>query len=180
MSKSRNINTIILCGFMGCGKTSLSQKLEKNSVGWDFIDLDDHILEKYAKSKGYSKLGDYIRGEGEQCFRENETSEIEKLLERKTKQVISLGGGSLSDQNYERISQSGALLFWLNTNFSACWERIKGDKNRPFAQKSESEVFALYQSRVGNYSKSAIQMDTECQNSIESMEDLLEMLNKID
>ena len=39
--------SIILCGFMGCGKTTVGKRAAK-LLKWDFYDLDLYIEEKHG------------------------------------------------------------------------------------------------------------------------------------
>ena len=41
--------TLFLCGFMGCGKTALSEQLSKK-LSCDSVDMDDYIVEKAGMS----------------------------------------------------------------------------------------------------------------------------------
>lgn len=155
-----------ICGFSGCGKSYLLQKLKTEALfkGYDFIDLDDYIFEKYAAS--YKSLGDFIRAEGFERFRSLELESIQEIT-MKPQYILALGGGSLSEKSMQALEKIKG--FWLNTKFEQCYERIKDDSNRPLSVKSKDELYELYQARTKNYEK---------YSSIGDVEDLLKLVKE--
>ena len=68
------MNHVILIGFMGCGKSSVGKALA-NAMGIPFVDTDGMIEEQAGR-----KINDIFREDGEEYFRELETSVLKQLL----------------------------------------------------------------------------------------------------
>lgn len=153
------INKIYLCGFMGCGKSTLMKKWSAEAESHEFKDLDEIIFSKFAR-KGESDLGEVIERIGWPAFRDAERCVAEEISEIKNGLVLSLGGGFLSDANLNFLKnlENSAVVF-LNTPFDVCFERIKNSKERPLAKKSRDELFELYQSRLENYEQAHVSLD---------------------
>lgn len=135
---------IYLCGFMGCGKTTIGKLLAKE-FDYSFIDLDEYITEKTGKS-----IPEIFEKHGEQYFRKLETTSISELTNNNL--VISTGGGALvSISNATKAKHHGRIIF-INTSFNICYNRISGDENRPLTKnKSKTELYDLYKKRIPYY-----------------------------
>lgn len=79
--------TIFLCGFMGCGKTTVGEILAKK-LGLPLIDTDAYIVEQEGKS-----IPDIFAQDGEPYFRKKEAEAIRTLCTQNA--VISCGGGAM-------------------------------------------------------------------------------------
>ena len=100
---------IILTGIMGCGKTTIANKLAF-MLGWGFLDLDSKI----EKITGLS-ISEVVNEKGIAGLRRQEASAIENLMSIRN-HVISLGGGALIDKkNRFRIHKMG-LLIWVDVS----------------------------------------------------------------
>ena len=88
MSK-KGTRQILLCGFMGCGKTSVGQALAFR-LKWDFLDTDTMI----EKRQGCS-IPQIFQQQGEEAFRQME-EETARLLGKRKNTVISTGGGFMN------------------------------------------------------------------------------------
>lgn len=139
---------VFLCGFMGCGKSTISAVLSK-SMGVSCCDTDALIVKKEGMS-----IPEIFEKKGEKYFREAETKVVEELGSYKG--VVACGGGlMLSDINSEIARKNGVVVF-LDTPFETCYERISGDKNRPIAvSKTRDELKALYDERYEKYLKNS-------------------------
>ena len=135
------MNHLYLCGFMGCGKSTVGKQLAKG-LGTRFLDLDDYIVEKAGKS-----IPEIFASQGEEAFRDWETKCLSELSQ-KPRMVIATGGGTLMrPQNVQAAKESGKIVF-LDIPFAECYRRIKGDENRPVAARSTlEELEALYNTR---------------------------------
>lgn len=135
------MENIFLCGFMGTGKTHVGKRLAK-TLQVEFFDIDKCIVAKEGCS-----IPAVFEKCGEARFREIET---QVLLEVSRSQgcVIATGGGILSKDENATIIKNSGTLFYLNTPFTTCYNRIKFDKNRPLAvTKSREELYELYIAR---------------------------------
>ena len=127
--------TIFLCGFMGCGKTTVGQILAKK-LGLPLIDTDAYIVQQEGKS-----IPDIFAQDGEPYFREKETAA-----------VISCGGGAMIKPENAAYAREHGIVVLLDESFDTCYQRIKGDTNRPIVQRStKEELHALFDQRASIY-----------------------------
>tara|TARA_R110002072_G_scaffold1989_2_gene16332 strand:- start:56327 stop:56851 length:525 start_codon:yes stop_codon:yes gene_type:complete len=148
---------ILICGFMGSGKTTLSKKwkeevLKEQKAQWEFADLDQIIFEKY-KEENETGLSEVILRLGWQKFREYESNELNRLLHDEDELVISLGGGSLeSKESRQNISKnSNVKMVFLDTSFEECWRRVSQEEGRPLVESGKDSLKELYESRLPQY-----------------------------
>ncbi|MBQ5330639.1 MAG: shikimate kinase [Oscillospiraceae bacterium] len=115
--------TVYLCGFMGCGKSTVGKLLAKN-LGQRFTDMDAYIVQCERMS-----IPDIFSFRGEEYFRDRETAAIEQLGLQGG--VIACGGGAmLREENAALAAHHGRTVF-IDVPFETCYERIKNDSNRP-------------------------------------------------
>lgn len=134
------MKTIFLCGFMGCGKSSLGRQLAKR-LGCPFIDLDRYIVEKQGKT-----IPEIFAERGEDFFRELETAALRNFSEQGGKVVATGGGALIRPENAQLCRKNGIVLF-IDVDFEVCYARIQGDKNRPLAAKPKEELRKLFRTR---------------------------------
>ena len=114
--------TIFLCGFMGCGKSTVGVKLAK-SLNVPFTDMDAYIEEQAGK-----KITEIFAEDGEEHFRDLETQAVWELASRDG--IIACGGGAmLRDINAQIAAEHGTVLF-LDVPFRMCWLRIANTDGR--------------------------------------------------
>lgn len=122
---------IFLCGFMGCGKSTIGRILAKK-LNCKCVDLD-----KYIEKKEGMTIPEIFKEKGEPYFRELETKALEEFAD--IGGVVATGGGALlSEHNGETAKKSGLVVF-IDTDFETCYERIKNDPHRPIAYSSTKE-----------------------------------------
>lgn len=140
---------IFLCGFMGCGKSTVGRKLA-SMLNCDFVDMDNYIEDIEGRS-----ISEIFASDGEKYFRDLETLTIKKFKNKGG--VIATGGGALlREENGLAAKQSGIPVF-IDTKFSVCYNRIKGDRKRPIAFNSTREQLKeLYDKRKGLYKKNSV------------------------
>ncbi|MCM1225807.1 MAG: shikimate kinase [Clostridium sp.] len=136
--------TVYLCGFMGCGKTTVGKKLAKLR-GCGYCDMDELIVKKAGMT-----IPEIFEKHGEPYFRQMETELIEEL--GSFKGIVSCGGGAmLSSKNGDIAKKNGVVVF-LDVPFNTCYYRISGDKNRPIAaSRTRSQLEELYNERYTKY-----------------------------
>ena len=137
---------IVLCGFMGSGKTTVGRKLAR-LTGLDFVDADQYLEAQEGK-----KISDIFAEHGEAYFRERESAYIRELSERDGI-VLSLGGGAvLRQENVEAVKQSG-LLIHLDTPYYRIVKNLSYSTSRPLLDKpdKQAETRRLYNARKGIY-----------------------------
>ncbi len=141
---------LILCGFMGCGKSTIGHRLAVLSHR-DFIDMD-----KFIESEQKMTITEIFSSLGEAAFRQMET-QAALSLSQKQGLVIACGGGTvLNPENVRLLKQSGTILF-LDTPLAALQERLKLDTHRPLLQRPDRREFIadLYQQRTPLYQQAA-------------------------
>lgn len=135
---------IYLCGFMGCGKTTVGRKLAQ-LMNYRFIDLDEYI----EKSEG-TTISDMFMNKGEEYFRAAETEAIKNCCTGNT--VVATGGGAMVNKvNADEAKKIGKVVF-LDVPFETCYNRIKNSKTRPLV-KTYEQLEKLYEERLSSYRK---------------------------
>lgn len=119
---------LILIGFMGSGKTTISQLLAQQ-YQLPVCDLDAEIV---AQS-GHTIPELFAQG-GEANFRRWETRVLKTVLAQPG--ILATGGGTpLAPANRELLRATGAPIVHLQANPMATLARIGDDPNRPLARQ---------------------------------------------
>ena len=165
-------NNIILIGFIGVGKGTISRAYAK-AYGVYNIDTDDLI-----ESKTNKEVKKIFERYGEEFFR-NLEQETAKWIEANVKStLISCGGGFYKVNNLKKL---GTVVL-LDASFEWIHKRLKNAKNskaklakRPLFQK-EKDAKKLYNERVEIYRQVAdVIVDVEKL----STKEILEQIHKI-
>lgn len=139
---------IFLCGFMGCGKSTVGKELAK-LMGTKFIDMDTYIEE----SEGMS-IPEIFAQKGEPYFREVEANTVVELS--KTNAVVGCGGGAMLNPTSAEVGRTHGQVVFLDVPFADCYERIQGDTNRPIVMNnSKEQLEEIYNQRHSVYEKNA-------------------------
>lgn len=138
---------IVLCGFMGSGKTVVGNELSK-IMGRKFVDTDELI----EKEQGVAVKAIFA-AHGEEYFRELEFECCKKAAELKNC-VVSTGGGALTfERNVEALKKSGKIVF-LDASFDVICARIGNSNNRPLF-RDRDKARELYNERKSKYLSAA-------------------------
>lgn len=138
------MKNIVLCGFMGCGKTTLAKRLAK-SFNMNLIDTDEEIVRAEGKT-----IAEIFETDGEPYFRALET-ELVKSLAKEENCVVSLGGGiAASEVNHPYLKQIGTVVL-LDCGINNTMKRILGDKRRPLTQNGAEDIKQRYYARMPVY-----------------------------
>jgi len=139
--------TIVLCGFMGCGKSTVGRVLARR-LGCDFIDMDSYIEARAGRA-----IPQIFSEDGEEGFRELEHRAARELAAKENTVVASGGGALLFARNVQAFSPC-AVVF-LDVPFEVCYRRIR-DSSRPLVrQNSREAMLALYERRRPLYLRAA-------------------------
>lgn len=112
---------IVLIGYRGTGKTTVAQ-IVALQLGREWIDADVEIELRAGKS-----IAAIFADDGENHFRDLETSVLAELLQ-KPDAVLALGGGVIvRESNRELIRSSGSVTVWLAAPAEVLHERILAD-----------------------------------------------------
>ncbi len=141
---------IMLIGFMGTGKSTVSQYLSQ-VLEMEEMDTDAMIVEKEG-----SAIADIFEKEGEEYFRNCESSTLVDLCSHERKMVSCGGGVVLRDENVSMMRQSGRIVL-LTAQPSTILERVKHSSERPLlnGQMTEEHIEALMHKREDKYRAAA-------------------------
>ena len=144
------MNNIILCGFMGCGKSTIGKIIAKKT-GKKFIDMDSYIEEKAEM-----KISEIFEKFGEASFRDMEHEACRELSEMKGMVIASGGGAFTFDRNVEVFKGKDKIVF-LNVALATIKYRLRNDKVRPLLQRPDKDkaMEELYNKRFPIYKKAA-------------------------
>lgn len=150
--------TIFLCGFMGCGKTTVGHTLAK-MLDLPLIDTDEEIV----KHEGMS-IPQIFEKNGEPYFRKIEAEIVRSLCTKNA--VIACGGGAmLNNDTALTVKNTGASIVLLDLSFEECYIRIKDDQNRPIVQKNtKQQLNEIFNNRASVYRSNAtvaVQLSSE-------------------
>jgi shikimate kinase len=142
---------IVICGFMGCGKSRVSWELARR-LDVPMVDLDTKIMAREERTPAQ-----LINEDGEAAFRLIESNTLRELLQADTAAVIALGGGAwIEKTNRDLIDQYSCISVWLDVPFAMCWERIKAAAGERPLGKTRQQALALYERRKPIYQLAAI------------------------
>lgn len=149
-SRARSGN-IILCGFMGCGKSSVGRRVAK-LMDRRFCDLDNYIEEKAGMT-----VTEIFAKEGEAGFRAREAQAVEEVASQKGMVIASGGGTVLAQRNVDAFHKHGGKILFLDVPVAALQERLKNDKRRPLLQVPDRRkvIAELYEKRCPLYRAAA-------------------------
>ena len=153
---NRQLHNLALIGFMGTGKSSVG-RMVADALHFTFLDTDDVIVARAGKS-----IAEIFERDGEGAFRELERGIVEELA-RRTKTVISTGGGlPVNDANLASL-KSHALLVCLWASPEKIWERVRGQTHRPLLRETDplAKIRALLESRAPYYRQADVLVNTE-------------------
>lgn len=156
--------TIVITGFMGCGKSEIARELARR-LDVPMIDLDDRITAGEGRTPAQ-----LITEAGEPAFRAVETNTLRQLLQTSEASVIALGGGAWIERaNRDLIHQYGCVSVWLDAPFAVCWERISASvDDRPLGKTIE-QAETRYNLRKPIYSLAMIHIPVTGSESVDQL-----------
>lgn len=141
---------LVLCGFMGSGKTTAGRKLAR-LMGLRFIDADHYLEEREGM-----KISEIFERFGETHFRGLEANYIKELAQEDGI-VLALGGGAvLRPENVAAVKATGLLLH-LDTPYFRIVKNLSYSTSRPLLQQGDkaAQTRKLYHARKGIYFSAA-------------------------
>mgnify|MGYP001613561707 FL=1 len=171
--KNIGMKNIVLTGFMGTGKSEVSQELSK-VLGWKVIDVDTEI-EKSQRMK----ITEIFKQSGEPRFRDIETEMIKNFSKNKNV-IISTGGGAvLRQENMDALRENGVIIC-LTATPETILKRISNNNDRPLLQVKDplKKIQELLEFRMPYYEKADIMIDTENKTPLEIAEEIIQKVSK--
>lgn len=163
---------ILLIGFMGTGKTSVSRELKK-ITNLPEIDMDKYIVDREKMS-----IAEIFDKFGEDYFRKVETECLKEILKNKGL-IVSCGGGVVvKDENVSYMKNRGKIVL-LTATPETVYERVKHSTERPILNNNMNVEFIgeLMEKRRERYLSVA---DIIIKTDNKSIEDIVkEILDKI-
>ena len=125
---------ILLIGFMGTGKSTISRRLHK-LLKMREVDTDAIIVEREGMS-----ISDIFAEKGEEAFRNMET-DLLRELKKERNLIISCGGGmALRDENAAIMKEAGTVV-WLTAKPETILKRVEHDDRRPLLRGNKNVPF---------------------------------------
>lgn len=122
--------TISLIGLPGSGKTTVGRQLSRR-LRVPFLDSDTVIEQQLGCS-----IREFFEREGEQRFRDIETSVIDELTQL-SDGVLSTGGGAVLRPENRAHLHGRTRVVYLNSSPDDLFRRLRHDKNRPLLQVAD-------------------------------------------
>ena len=148
LSKIKKKNICIM-GLMGSGKSIIGKDLSKY-LNLKFYDTDREIELKMKKN-----ISTIFKEEGESFFRDIELKVCTHLLTLENC-VISLGGGSIINQEIRNVINVNSYSIYLQVKLNNLLERVKSSKKRPLLNtklNKRETLQNLYKDRRKFYEK---------------------------
>lgn len=177
----REHTLIFLTGFSGSGKSTIGPLLA-NSLGYEFVDLDQSIEKNAGKS-----ITKIFAENGEEYFRALELRSLTELVEQK-RLVVSLGGGVLeNDPSYALIQKSGTMVY-LKSPSKTLARRLcnktdrpllKGERGRKLSREEiEEKITIILAKREPRYKSADITVETDVKRIGSTVEELTRKIER--
>lgn len=167
---------IVLIGFMGAGKTTVSDYLS-TMFDMDIIEMDQEITDREEMS-----IPDIFATYGEEYFRDLETNLLVELQDRKNV-IISCGGGTaLRENNVAEMKKNGRVVL-LTASPETIYERVKDSDDRPVlkGRKNVGGIAELMEQRREKYEAAAdIVVQTDHKTVLQVCEELVQRLSEME
>lgn len=135
---------------MGSGKSSVG-RLISGRLGFQFVDTDALIVQRAGM-----EIAQIFAREGEERFRDLETSVLESLAHRERCVIATGGGVVLRERNRELLRQLGFVVL-LAASDEVIFERVSRNTKRPLLQTENPRetVSAMLTARQPAYAAAA-------------------------
>ena len=167
---------IVLIGFMGAGKSTISAFL-RDALAMDVVEMDQVIAERERMS-----ISDIFEKHGELYFRDLETKLLVELQE-KTNTVVSCGGGvAMRECNVTEMKKNGKVVL-LTAKPETILDRVKDSDERPLlnGHKNVEYIADLMEARRAKYEAAAdIVVQTDGKSALEICEEMIRKLRSAD
>ena len=168
------MQSIILIGYRGTGKTTVSRKLA-DWLGISAFDTDVEVERRAGKS-----IVEIFDQDGETVFRDTEESVIAEILAQSAPFVLATGGGAiLRIGTRERLRQSGYVI-WLTATPEVILSRITNDTASQTMRPNltllpmQEEIVAVLEQRRRLYAETAhATLDTDSKTTDEIVKTIL-------
>ncbi|GGD65377.1 shikimate kinase [Paenibacillus nasutitermitis] len=166
-------NHIVLVGFMGTGKSTVSQQLAKR-LDCESVDVDCEIESREGQS-----IAEIFAGRGEEAFRQTETAVLVDVLGSRERKVVATGGGAVLDPRNCDMMLNHALVVALTADAHQIISRVSHDSSRPLLQGDlKLRVNRLLEDRKHAYDFADLTIDTTRLNVHEVVDAIIACLKQ--
>lgn len=175
MNRPATDDHILLVGFMGSGKSSVSRRLS-SMTGLSLIDVDQRI-----EALSHMDIPQIFKERGEEGFRKIETSTLAGLS-REGRSIVSCGGGIVCNPENRSILNSLGTVIFLDVPLEEAISRISNPSTRPMLS-GVRPVQDIYEERIPWYrevadividssNKNVYKVANECKAALEKRGEL--------
>ena len=168
---------IILLGYMGCGKSTIANRLSR-ITNIQTVDLDKIIDERTNLS-----INKIFEERGEIYFRNLEHQIFAELLNSPGELIIGLGGGTpCYANNHELLKGDDIVSIYLKASVETLFERLASNKSkRPLIADMDDEKMKEFIAkhlfdRSFYYNQAQYKVNIDGQTKDETTEDILDIL----
>lgn len=166
---------IYLIGFMGTGKTTISNYLHEK-YGLEQLEMDEQIVKDEGKS-----IAAIFAENGEEYFRQLETELLIKLKERDNL-VVSCGGGTaMRPCNVQEMKKRGCIVL-LDAKPETVYQRVRTSHDRPLLEGNMNVDYirGLMEARRPKYEEAAdITVKTDRRKAADICREIMERLGEL-
>lgn len=126
---------VLLCGYMGCGKSTIAKILgQKMQLG--AFDLDDLIETEAGLS-----IPEIFKSKGEVYFRKLEHRVFSEWMQNDKSFILALGGGTPAyANNHLLLNGENVVSFFLRASIDTLYDRLVSEhENRPLLTLAREE-----------------------------------------
>ena len=162
--------SLVLTGMMGVGKTTIGRRLAKK-LSYKFIDIDKLIEDKEGCS-----INQIFKNKSENYFRQLEIKMSLQEL-KKSRSVISLGGGAFLNNSIRRVVKNLSTSFWLDVDVDQLINRLKKANKRPllFNKNLKETINKIYLERKSIYNRADFKISCKSMKPDAIVEEILKL-----
>ena len=139
--------SIVLIGMAGVGKSTIGMALAED-LGFDFIDVDDYILQKDGK-----RIQEIIDSEGEEALLQVEKRRMFEI--QLPRMIVAPGGSIIYHHGLMDYLKGNAVLVYLDDSFKNIEAKLVGGLDRGIVGLRYKTLRQIYEERRPLYFKYA-------------------------
>lgn len=164
---------LILTGFMGVGKSSVG-KIIANSLGYEFLDTDEIIVEREKMS-----INRIFEEKGENYFRNLESKIIKEISAMSNKVVATGGGVVLRPENLLFLRENG-LIILFECSPEVIKKRVEKQGKRPLlVNKTIEDIEKMLKTRAPFYKNCDFSLNVSTLTPIEAAKSAIVAYEKL-
>ncbi len=158
--------SIVLIGMAGVGKSTIGMALAED-LGFDFIDVDDYILQKDGK-----RIQEIIDSEGEEALLQVEKRRMFEI--QLPEMVLAPGGSIIYHPDLMDYLKKNAVLIYLDDSYANIEAKLVGGLDRGIVGLRYKTLRQIYEERRPLYFKYAdITIDCRGREQDEIVDEIL-------